>query len=262
MTFETKDSGERAVFDSGMQRDTESGKPRFDLLIPEGVPFDDQLLTRFAALMARGAEKYTERNWEQATGDAELVRFKSSAFRHFMQWFCGERDEDHAAATLFNMMGFEATEFKMKDSLDASVLFDAPPAYPVIMNRLVIGNNVEWPEGPPSVRCADTIARDEANAPGPESFCLLDSEGDWWAEIFPGGWGLVYGEHWGLASRDSAEDVIRTYGLFNECDGSSDDLTAPLEPASRRPPLIARAEMLRGILDKNDGFTGPTDLKD
>jgi hypothetical protein len=32
MEFETKDSGERLVFDSGMQRDTEKGKPRYTLV--------------------------------------------------------------------------------------------------------------------------------------------------------------------------------------------------------------------------------------
>lgn len=111
--FVTKDSGERAQFDSGMVRDTDKGKPRFDLLVPLGVPYEAQLLTRFAALMARGAEKYDARNWEQANSHEELERMKSSAFRHFMQWFMGEQDEDHAAATLFNIMAYEATLWRM-----------------------------------------------------------------------------------------------------------------------------------------------------
>ena len=111
--FVTLDSGERAQFDSGMQRDTDTGKPRFDLCLPLGVPYEDQMLTRFAALMARGAEKYDDRNWEQATGQAELDRFKASAFRHFMAWMCGERDEDHAAAVWFNIMGAEYVTGKL-----------------------------------------------------------------------------------------------------------------------------------------------------
>lgn len=105
--YTTKDSGARQEFDSGMQRDTEAGKPRFDLLVPEGVPYEDQLLTRFAALLSRGAEKYEERNWEQANSMKEVNRARSSAFRHFMQWFCGEGDEDHAVATMFNIMVVE-----------------------------------------------------------------------------------------------------------------------------------------------------------
>lgn len=112
--FETKDSGERAKYDSGMVRDTEKGKPRFDLLIPEGVPYSEQMLTRFAALMARGAEKYTPRNWELADGPAELARYKSSALRHLIQWITGETDEDHAAAVMFNLLAAETVEAKAK----------------------------------------------------------------------------------------------------------------------------------------------------
>lgn len=111
--YETKDSGERQQFDSGMRRDTQAGKARFDLMIPEGVPYEDQLLTRFALLLSRGAEKYDERNWEKANSKAEIDRAKSSAFRHFMQWLTGERDEDHAAAVLFNIMVVDTTQAKL-----------------------------------------------------------------------------------------------------------------------------------------------------
>lgn len=111
--FITKDSGERAVFASGMQRDTEAGKPRFDLLIPLDIPYAEQFLTRVAELMGRGAEKYEDRNWEQADSKEELARMKSSAIRHFMQWICGEQDEDHAAATVFNLIAHESTSYKI-----------------------------------------------------------------------------------------------------------------------------------------------------
>lgn len=111
--YVTKDSGERATFDSGMQRDTEAGKPRFDLMIPLDVPYEQQMITRLAGLLGRGAEKYNDRNWEKATADGpELARMKSSAFRHFMQWFCGETDEDHAAAVMFNLLAYETTVSK------------------------------------------------------------------------------------------------------------------------------------------------------
>lgn len=117
-TFVTKDSGERAVFDSGMQRDTEDGKARFDLLVAEDVPYEAQLLTRCAELMARGAVKYGDRNWEKANSPEELARMKSSAFRHFMQWFCGETDEDHAAAVFFNIDAYESTKWKIENSFE------------------------------------------------------------------------------------------------------------------------------------------------
>lgn len=112
--YETKDSGARAQFESGMQRDTEDGKPRFDLLLPLDVPYEDQFLTRVAALLGRGAVKYESRNWEQADSQAELDRMKSSAYRHFMQWITGETDEDHAAAVVFNLLAHETTSYKMR----------------------------------------------------------------------------------------------------------------------------------------------------
>lgn len=118
MSFVTKDSGERAEFASGMVRDTDKGKARFDLLVAEGVPYKHQFLTRCAELMMRGAEKYNDRNWEKANSAEEVARMKSSAFRHFMQWFCGETDEDHAAAVIFNILAAETTEWKIKNGVE------------------------------------------------------------------------------------------------------------------------------------------------
>jgi hypothetical protein len=112
--FETKDSGKREEYESGMVRDTEDGKPRFGLLLPEGVPYSEQMLTRFAALMARGAEKYTSRNWEKAQGAEELERYKSSALRHLVQWATDETDEDHAAAVMFNLLAGETVKYKLR----------------------------------------------------------------------------------------------------------------------------------------------------
>jgi hypothetical protein len=109
----TKDSGVREEYDSGMKRDTEAGKARFDLIVPVGVPYSEQILTRFADLMARGAEKYDARNWEKANSEKELARYYSSAFRHFMQWLTGETDEDHAAAVMFNIMCAETLKWKL-----------------------------------------------------------------------------------------------------------------------------------------------------
>lgn len=114
MEFETKDSGKRSEYESGMVRDTNEGKATFNFLLPKGIPYKEQILTRFAELMARGAQKYTARNWEKANGEAELERFKESALRHAMQWATGERDEDHAVAVFFNIMAYEATKYKIE----------------------------------------------------------------------------------------------------------------------------------------------------
>lgn len=113
MSWETKDSGERIEYESGMRRDTAEGKVDFDLICAKGVDYCDQLLTRWAELLTRGAEKYGKRNWEKADSYEELERFKSSAFRHFMQWYTGETDEDHAAAVLFNINAAEVTSAKI-----------------------------------------------------------------------------------------------------------------------------------------------------
>lgn len=96
--FQTKDSGVREEFTSGMVRDTQEGKPRYDL-----IPLEP--LKRLAELYARGAQKYGDRNWEKATGAEELERFKASGLRHFFQALMGDRDEDHWAGAVFNIFG-------------------------------------------------------------------------------------------------------------------------------------------------------------
>jgi hypothetical protein len=102
--FITKDSGQRVNFSSGMRRDTDNGKPRFDLILPPDQQYNETLLYRWAMLMARGADKYGERNWEKSNSIKEFNRFKSSLFRHFMQFISNEDDgEDHTSAICFNL---------------------------------------------------------------------------------------------------------------------------------------------------------------
>ena len=105
--FETKDSGQRQKFPSGMQRDVQTGKPRYDLI-------DPAFLKRWAELMARGAEKYGEDNWRLADDQASLSRFRASAIRHLYQWLSGDTEEDHAAAVAFNLAGAEMVKEKLK----------------------------------------------------------------------------------------------------------------------------------------------------
>lgn len=114
----TKDSGKRETYSTGMRRDTQDGKARFDLLWAEGVPYAEQFLTRVAELMGRGSAKYGDRNWEKAGTPEELARFKASAARHFAQWIAGETDEDHAAGTMFNLLAYEMTHFKVTHADD------------------------------------------------------------------------------------------------------------------------------------------------
>lgn len=113
MNFVTKDSGKRQDYASGMRRDLQDGKPDFFLILAQDMPYDKQMLTRWAGLMERGASKYGKRNWEKANSTEELERFKSSAMRHFMQWIAGETDEDHASAVFFNITAAEYVKWKM-----------------------------------------------------------------------------------------------------------------------------------------------------
>jgi hypothetical protein len=89
-----------------MVRDIQTNKPRYDLIW-------SPMLKRWADLMARGAEKYGENNWMCAKSEKELIRFRASAFRHFMQWFDGELDEDHAVAVFFNITANEYVKTKL-----------------------------------------------------------------------------------------------------------------------------------------------------
>lgn len=99
--FTIKDSGQRAQFDSGMVRDVTEDKVDFSLI------FDGPMLARWAKHLTLGAKKYDKRNWMKAAGEPELNRFIESAARHFVQWMAGDKDEDHAAAVIFNLNGAE-----------------------------------------------------------------------------------------------------------------------------------------------------------
>lgn len=106
--FTIKDSGEREEFASGMVRDTTAGKILWHLIN------SGPMLKRWAEHLTKGAAKYTANNWMKASGEAEYNRFKESAFRHFMQWYRDDRDEDHGAAVYFNINGAEYVQEKLE----------------------------------------------------------------------------------------------------------------------------------------------------
>lgn len=99
--FTIKDSGERQQFESGMVRDTATNKIDYSLIL------DGPMFKRWARHLTNGAIKYAKRNWMKASGEPELERFRESALRHFIQWYYGETDEDHASAVFFNINGAE-----------------------------------------------------------------------------------------------------------------------------------------------------------
>lgn len=89
---EMKDSGERQNFETGAVRDTAKGKPRPDLI----SPFAN---LREGIWLGKGAEKYSERNWEKGM---PLSRCIASLTRHIMAYLMGDDDEDHLAAMRCN----------------------------------------------------------------------------------------------------------------------------------------------------------------
>lgn len=113
--FVTKDSGAREEFSSGAKRDTQEGKPRFDLIPP--LP-----LERLADLYARGCEKYGEHNW---TRGMPLSRYQASMERHLNAWKAGDREEDHLIAVVWN--AFAIIQFENTGWND---LFDWTPCEP------------------------------------------------------------------------------------------------------------------------------------
>lgn len=123
-------------FDGGGMREPVGDRPRFELLWPKGVPFDEQFLTRCAVHMAKGAHKYASRNWEDFSDTEALERCESSAHRHLMQWLTGVDDgEDHAAAIVFNLMAAEHVRAKLRKAEQVK--------YPMLHS---MGDGRAWPD--------------------------------------------------------------------------------------------------------------------
>ena len=106
--IEIKDSGNRRTFDTGVVRDMQTGKGRFDLL-PMCV------LMRLAKHYEKGAIKYEERNWEKGI---PAHSFADSAMRHLVKYLDGYDDEDHLIAAIWNLAGLAWTEEKRPEMMD------------------------------------------------------------------------------------------------------------------------------------------------
>jgi hypothetical protein len=114
--FETKDSGEREHFDTGMQRDSQENKGRFDL-----IPFEAEL--RLAQLYERGAGKYAANNWRMGQ---PFSRAANSMLRHAREANAGYCDEDHLAAVVFNAMALITYQELIKQGKLDPTLDDLP----------------------------------------------------------------------------------------------------------------------------------------
>lgn len=85
-------------FKGGSVRDSNEGKPRYDLIPPEA-------LYRVAMHYTTGAAQYGIRNYQKGDG-MPYEAFIESAFRHFEAMRRGETDEDHPAALVWNILSY------------------------------------------------------------------------------------------------------------------------------------------------------------
>jgi hypothetical protein len=108
-----KDSGERQTFSSGSMRDPSTGKIKWSR-----ITFGP-MMRRWAQHLTTAEAKYPDPtpgfpNFMLIETEEERIRYRESAFRHFMSWFNGETDEDHAAAVFFNLNGVEIIDEKRR----------------------------------------------------------------------------------------------------------------------------------------------------
>ena len=113
-----KDSDKRQNFKTGSKRDTNEGKPRYDLITPIG-------LYRLAMHYANGAVKYGDDNW---TKGQPLRRYIERSERHIQKLQLGYTDEDHEAAIVWNILAYIHTKTMIKNG-DLPKELDNMPVY-------------------------------------------------------------------------------------------------------------------------------------
>lgn len=123
-----QDSGARQDFGTGSVRDTNEGKPRYDLITPIA-------LYRLAMHYANGAKKYGDRNWEKGQ---PLSRYIESLERHLQKAKVGLVDEDHWSAIIWNAMSFIHTQTMIEANVLPKELNDLPN-YPEDIKKLLKG---------------------------------------------------------------------------------------------------------------------------
>jgi hypothetical protein len=84
---------------AGLLREDKTQKPDFTYV--------GELYEEFARVMKHfqyGEHKYARLNFLKGGNEDDLLSYKKSASRHINQYFNGQRDEDHAAAVIVNML--------------------------------------------------------------------------------------------------------------------------------------------------------------
>lgn len=150
MVFKTKSTEKKTVFETGALRDTQEGKPRYDLI---GL----HMLRRLALLMERGAANYGERNWEKGQN---ISRTLASLWRHLVQYQEGDREEDHLSAIVFNAMSMIHVEEEVQRGNLPSTLADLPfyNSIKIEFNGEVIsGSSREYPTSVNTVQALEVF---------------------------------------------------------------------------------------------------------
>ena len=111
-----QDSGNRREFTTGAVRDRSEDKPRPALI----SPFASERLGNW---LAKGAKKYSSRNWEKGMPISECIE---SLERHIMRYKQGMVDEDHMAAVMCNAMFILHYEEGMRHGFLSRELDDMP----------------------------------------------------------------------------------------------------------------------------------------
>lgn len=114
--FAVKDHGVREEMKTGSRRDTQKGKPRYDL-VPASV------VTKLALHYAAGSEKYGDFNWQKGQ---PITRYMSSAERHFQYFKMGLTDENHLIACIWNLFAIDWTLDAIADGRLPKELDDRP----------------------------------------------------------------------------------------------------------------------------------------
>lgn len=117
--FTIVDSGNKKTFTTGMVRNSNADKVRFNQLL------HGPMLKRWAEHTWKGQKIYPDvatgvPNWTLAETAEELHRAEESLLSHVLDYLNGDRVEDHAAAIMFNVNLAE----NIRDKMAAKRKFD------------------------------------------------------------------------------------------------------------------------------------------
>jgi hypothetical protein len=113
---ELKDSGTRETIETGAMKEPSNGRGDFSLL-PFEVIWDD------AIHYEQGAKKYAPRNFEKGIPFSKCF---SSAIRHMIQFWMGDKSENHLAAARWHMAALSFYLKRIDDGTIPASLDDRP----------------------------------------------------------------------------------------------------------------------------------------